>query len=99
MAVIGQWTTPTTTFHVPDALFTQATNIIVTFKQREYKLTKTDATVIDDTHVSVFLTQLETSKFQAGEVIAQINWKDSGKRAMTKKVKITVEDNLEDEEL
>lgn len=97
MAVIGQWTTPTTTFHVKNALFTNATSIVISFKQRDYLLEKSDVTVVDDEHVSVTLTQEETGKFISGEVKAQINWKNSGKRAMTHIVSFTVEDNLKDE--
>lgn len=97
MPVIGQWTTPTTTFYVKNALFLSATSIVISFKQREYKLEKSDVTVVDDEHVSVTLTQEETGKFIAGEVKAQINWIDSGKRAMTRIVSFTVEDNLKDE--
>ena len=58
---------------------------------------KIKVTVVDDEHVSVTLTQEETGKFIAGEVKAQINWIDSGKRAMTRIVSFTVEDNLKDE--
>ena len=99
MPIIGQWTTPTTTFYVKDALFTNATSIVVTFKQKEYLVEKTDATVIDDEHISVLLSQQETGKFVPGQVKAQINWKDSGKRAMTRIATFTVEDNLKDEVL
>lgn len=99
MAVIGQWTTPTTTFTVKDANFTEATSVIVTFRQRNYTLNK-NATVVDATHVSVYLTQEETGKFMSGEVTAQINWTFTGsRRAMTYMVKFNVIDNLKDEVL
>ena len=95
--VIGQWTTPTTTFVVKDALFTQATSIVVTFKQRDYMFDKTDVTVTDNTHISVTLTQAETGKFIKGMVEVQINWVYQGdKRAMTYIVKVPVEENLKD---
>ena len=99
MPLIGQWTTPTTTFYVKDALFTNANSIVVSFKQKEYLVEKTDATVVDDEHIAVTLTQTETGKFIPGLVQAQINWKNSGKRAMTRVVTFTVEDNLKDEVL
>lgn len=96
MAVIGQWTTPTTTFHVSNADFTQASEVIVTFKQREYKLDKT-AVVVDDENVSVYLSQEETGRFMSGEVRAQINWTFTGaRRAMTYEVRFNVIDNLKD---
>ena len=95
--VIGQWTTPTTTFTVNNANFTEATSVIVTFKQRNFTLDKI-ATVEDATHVSVYLTQEETGKFIGGEATAQINWTFAGsRRAMTYLVKFNVIDNLKDE--
>lgn len=95
--VIGQWTTPSPTIYVPDALFTEASKIVVTFRQGNYTFDKTDPEVIDDEHIKIDLTQQETGKLVEGKVKAMVNYIINGKRSMTYELDITVIDNLKDE--
>lgn len=97
--VIGQWTTPTTTFTVTGANFTEATKIYVTFRQNDYSFRIDDVTVVDDENISITLSQAQTGQFKEGKAQAQINWVFDNKRAMTYKCTIPIIDNLEDKEL
>ena len=98
--VIGQWTTPTTTFTVTGANFTEATKIYVSFRQNDYSFRVDDVTVVDNVNISISLSQALTGQFNEGKAQAQINWVfDNNKRAMTYKCTIPIIDNLEDEEL
>lgn len=95
--VVGQWTTPTVTFTVLGANFTEATGIYVTFKTRNEKLTFNNVEVIDDDNVSLTLTQEQTGQFTDDQITVQLNMTYSGgKRAMTYTKRVGVVDNLED---
>lgn len=95
--VVGQWTSTSPTIYVKGALFTEASKIIVTFRQRDYQFDKAEPEVIDDEHIKVELSQEETGKLVEGKAKVQTNYIINGKRGMTYKMEVTVIDNLKDE--
>ena len=70
-----RWTDYEATLHIPDAHLTQASNIVASYTQGNYQV---DArgdriSVVDDTHLTVSLTQRETGGFSAKMEYAILN--------------------------
>ena len=74
---VPQFTTPTFTFTFDEENLdlTEASNVYVTFRSRNYSVTKTGSDLtIGPKQIDVFLSQNETSRFSVGEIEIQVNW-------------------------
>lgn len=75
-----RWTDYEATLTIPNAHLTQATDFVVSYTQGTYRVDlKGDRiVVVDDTHLSVSLTQRETGGFSAkmGCAILNVNFLD-----------------------
>lgn len=97
MNKIGQWTTPTVTFTVQGAHFTEAVGVYITFMTRKGLTTFSNAEIIDDDHVSLTFTQEQTGLLIDDQATVQMNITYANKkRVMTTAKRVAVIDNLED---
>lgn len=74
---VPRGTTPTfyLTFSEEELDLTTASNVYVTFKQNEKRITKSGADlVIAEKQIDVYLSQKDTLGFKAGEIEVQANW-------------------------
>lgn len=99
-----RWTDYEATLHIPDAHLTQASNIIASYTQGSYQVNASGdrISVVDDTHLTVRLTQRETGGFSAKieygkHAILNVNFLDGeGKRRKAggkEGTKVPIEDN------
>ena len=95
---VPQYTTPTfmLTFTEENLDLTAANNVYVTFKSRNYTLTKTtESLTIEAKSIGVHLTQQDTSKFVPGYVEIQANWTTlTGDRAASEVVEYPIDEQL-----
>ena len=95
---VAQFTTPTfqLTFTKQGLDLTQAHNVYVTFTSGAYVMTKSGEDLdIGEKSIGVYLTQSETGKFKAGDLLIQANWTTlNGDRAASEKAKVEIDDNL-----
>ena len=84
------------TITVENAEFTEYNNIHVTVRQRSVLIDIADPNVIDDTHLSVSLSQADSGRLTPGAAVeVQINWLDAnGMRHATAVGTATVSQNL-----
>lgn len=74
---VPQFTTPTfiLTFSEEELDLTEAKNVYVTFRAKEYTLTKTGSDLdIEEKSIGVNLSQEETSHMPTGYIEIQANW-------------------------
>ena len=96
-----RWTDYEATLHIPDAHLTQASNIVASYTQGNYEVIARDdrISVVDDTHLTVILTQRETGGFSAIKEYAILNvnfLNGEGKRRKAggkEGVRVPIEDN------
>ena len=78
---VPQFTTPTftLTFNEENLNLQETENVYVTFRSRDYILTKTGESLdIQEKSIGVRLSQTETARFQTGDVEIQANWTTAG---------------------
>jgi len=104
--MVSRGTTPTYRLILQDTTIdlAEANNVYVTFADGKYNkiIEKTGADLyIDGNVVEIFLTQEETLKLPAGELLVQINWTynegTTTKRAASQIVRTTSARNLKNE--
>lgn len=96
-----RWTDYEATLHIPDAHLTQASNIVASYTQGGHQVDVSGdrISVVDDTHLTVSLTQRETGCFSAKMEYAILNvnfLNGEGKRRKAggkEGVKVPIEDN------
>lgn len=89
---VPRGTTPTfhLTFSEEELDLTTASNVYVTFKQNEKRITKSgEDLVIAEKQVDVYLNQKETLSFTQGDVKVQVNWTLANGRRAASEVKTT----------
>lgn len=87
---VARATTPTFTLtFTEDGLdLTTASNVYVTFEQKDVNFTKQGADLdIEEKTIDVFLSQEETLQFQIGMVDVQVNWTMANGRRASSDVK------------
>lgn len=87
---VARATTPTFSlvFTEESLDLTTASNVYVTFEQKDVNFTKEGADlVVEAKRVEVFLSQEETLQFQIGTVDVQVNWTMSNGRRASSDVK------------
>lgn len=79
-----------------DIDLTQASEIIVTFKQKQYEVEfqTADVSVDDADHVTVQMTQIQALGFDVGLCKVQINWMQNGDRVATKACNVNMLEQL-----
>lgn len=87
---VARATTPTftLTFTEEGLDLTTASNVYVTFEQKDVNFTKQGADLdIEEKAIDVFLSQEETLQFQIGMVDVQVNWTMANGRRASSDVK------------
>lgn len=87
---VARATTPTftLTFTEEGLDLTTASNVYVTFEQKDVNFTKQGADLaIEEKTIDVFLSQEETLQFQIGMVDVQVNWTMANGRRASSDVK------------
>lgn len=87
---VARATTPTftLTFTEEGLDLTTASNVYVTFEQKDVNFTKQGADLdIEERTIDVFLSQEETLQFQIGMVDVQVNWTMANGRRASSDVK------------
>ena len=93
---VPKYTTPTVTLNFSEETLdlTQATNIALTFRYPGGKTTLgSDRLTVEAKSITAVLTQEETGRFSAGNVMAMANWVIAGMRFASEKVAIVFDEN------